>query len=123
VTKRESLYHKHPDYRVELEANDEPFRIEFNGEVVAESSETLTVLETNLGPVTYVPMRDLRSELLEKSTQKTFCPFKGEASYWSVRVGDQVLKDSIWGYEDPFEEVAGLRDYVAFYGDRFSNSN
>ena len=119
MAKRESLYAKHPDYRVDLEASDTPFKIEWEGVVIAESRSTLTVRETNLGPVTYCPMSDLDAGLLTKSSLTTFCPFKGEASYWSVKVGDQVLEDSIWGYEEPFDEVSGLKGYVAFYLDRF----
>ncbi len=121
MTKRESLYAKYPDYRVDLEASDTPFKLEWGGVVVAESHETLTVRETNLEPVTYCPMRGLDQDLLEQSALTTFCPFKGEASYWSVRVGDQVLEDAIWEYQDPFDEVSGLKGYVAFYLDRFQS--
>jgi uncharacterized protein (DUF427 family) len=61
----------------------------------------------------------VRLDRLESTDHETFCPFKGEASYWSVKSGDAALENSVWSYEDPFPEVAGLKDYVAFYADRF----
>jgi uncharacterized protein (DUF427 family) len=55
---------------------------------------------------------------LDRTDHETFCPFKGEASYWTIRVGDRSAENAVWGYEDPFEEVAGLAGHVAFYADR-----
>jgi uncharacterized protein (DUF427 family) len=60
----------------------------------------------------------VRFELLEPTDHQTFCPFKGEASYWTLRVGDRVEENAVWSYEDAFDEVEGLEGYVAFYPDR-----
>jgi uncharacterized protein (DUF427 family) len=76
------------------------------------------VLETKHDPVVYFPREDVRFELLEATGHSSFCPFKGEASYWSARVNDRVEDNVVWGYEEPFEEVAALKDYVSFYPDR-----
>ena len=119
MTERESLYHKFPDYRVDLEPSDRRVRVSAAGEVVADSTRTLIVRETKHDPVFYFPRDDVRFELLERTQHGSFCPFKGEASYWSVRIGGETLRDAVWSYEDPFEQVAGLKDYVAFYPDRF----
>lgn len=119
MPKKESLYHKHPDYRVDLERSDAHVCLRLDDEVIADSTNTLLVRETRLDPVVYFPKADVRFDRLEKTAHETFCPFKGNASYWTVRVADRVEENAVWGYEDPFEEVAGLKDYVSFYQDRF----
>lgn len=118
MPKRESLYHEYPDYRVDLEPNAERVCVRFNGEIVADSTKTLVVRETKHDPVVYVPRADVRFDLLEATDHATFCPFKGEASYWTLRVGDRTEENVVWGYADPFEQVSALVDYVAFYPDR-----
>ena len=118
MPRRESLYHKFPDYRVDLEPSSAQVRVVFGGETIADSDRTLTVRETRHDPVTYFPREDVRFEHLERTDHDSFCPFKGEASYWTLHVGDQVEENAVWTYEDPFDEVAGLKDYVSFYPDR-----
>ena len=118
MPKRESLYHRFPDYRVDLEPSSRRVRVSLDGQVVAESERTLTVRETKHDPVVYFPRDDVRFELLTRTDHETFCPFKGVASYWTLRVGDRVEENAVWGYDDPFDEVAGLESYVSFYPDR-----
>ncbi len=118
MARRESRYHKFPDYRVDLDPSTTRVRVTFGGEVVADSDRTLVVRETKHAPVVYFPREDVRFDLLEPTSHTTFCPFKGEASYWTLRVGDRVEENVIWSYADPFDEVAGLKDYVSFYADR-----
>ena len=74
--------------------------------------------ETRHEPVVYFPRQDVRFGLMEPTSHHTFCPFKGEASYWTLRVGERAEENAAWSYEDPFDEVAGLSGYVAFYADR-----
>ncbi len=118
MPKRESLYHRFPDYRVDLEPSSRRVRVSLDGQVVAESERTLTVRETKHDPVVYFPRDDVRFDLLARTDHETFCPFKGVASYWTLRVGDRVEENAVWGYDDPFDEVAGLESYVSFYPDR-----
>jgi uncharacterized protein (DUF427 family) len=118
MPKRESLYHEYPDYRVDLEPGVQRVRVSWNGKLLADSERTLLVRETKHDPVTYFPREDVRMDLLERTDQQTFCPFKGEASYWSLRDGDRVEENAVWTYEDPFPQVAGLEGYIAFYPDR-----
>jgi len=113
-----SLFHEHPDYRIDLEPNAERIRVRFAGEVVADSERTLTVHETKHDPVVYFPQQDLVACFFERTAHSSFCPFKGEASYWTIRVGEHVSENAVWAYADPFEEVAGLAEHVAFYPDR-----
>lgn len=118
MAERESLYHRHPGYRVDLEPCPERIRVRFHGETIADSTRTLTVRETKHEPVVYFPREDVRMDLLQRTDHGTFCPFKGEASYWTLRVGDHAEENVVWSYEHPFEEVAGLKDYLSFYPDR-----
>jgi uncharacterized protein (DUF427 family) len=119
MSRRKSLYHQYPDYRVDLAPSSERIRVRWRGKLLADSTRTLDVLETNLGPVVYFPREDVDFSVLERTGHETFCPFKGEASYWSLDDGGEGRdENAVWSYEDPFDEVAGLKDYVAFYADR-----
>jgi uncharacterized protein (DUF427 family)/putative intracellular protease/amidase len=90
----------------------------WQGEVVAESRNALLLRESTLPPVVYLPMEDVRMDLLHRTEHRTRCPFKGEASYWSIRVGDRSSDDIAWAYEDPLPGRADLRGRIAFYADR-----
>ncbi len=114
----ESLYHKYPDYRVDLEPSERRVTVRFNGETLVDTERALVVRETNHDAVLYFPREDVRMELLERSDHETFCPFKGEASYWSLAAAGRREQNAAWSYEDPFDQVAGIKDYLAFYADR-----
>ncbi|WP_232778598.1 DUF427 domain-containing protein [Carbonactinospora thermoautotrophica] len=93
-------------------------RAVFAGETVADSRRVKLLHETGLTPVYYFPIEDVRTDLLVPSQLRTRCPVKGEASYWSVVVGDRTAPDAVWAYEQPLESAAWLAGYVAFYWDR-----
>lgn len=93
-------------------------RVEFNGEVVAESDRALRVLETGNPPTIYIPPEDVREDLLRPAEGKTVCEFKGTASYQHVAAGDRVAESAAWRYRRPNERYAELRDHVAFYAGR-----
>jgi uncharacterized protein (DUF427 family) len=114
----ESLYHKYPDYRVDLAASERRVTVRFNGEALVDTENALVVRETNHDAVLYFPREDVRMELLERTDHETFCPFKGEASYWSLAAGGRREQNAAWSYEDPFDQVAGIKDHLAFYTDR-----
>ena len=90
----------------------------WGGEVIAESHGALVLRETGLPPVTYFPIDDVRMDLLHRTGHHTTCPFKGEASYWTIEVGDRRSEDSAWAYEDPLPARADLKGRLAFYADR-----
>ncbi len=104
-------------YRVVLEPSPKQIRVVFNGETLARSERALLVCETGHEPVYYFPRNDVRMDLLEKTNHRTRCPFKGEASYWTLRAGERSSANAAWSYEAPIEEVAGLAGYIAFYRD------
>jgi uncharacterized protein (DUF427 family) len=111
-------YAKHPEHQIEVEANPGRVRVEFAGETIADSTRALRVTESHHEPLLYFPREDVEMLLLEKTAHNTFCPFKGSASYWSIRVGDRVAENAIWSYEEPYDEVVVLRECMAFYVDR-----
>ena len=119
MSRRESLYHKYPDYRVDLTPSKVRVRVRWRGKQLADSTRALDVLESKHDPVVYFPREDVDFSLLERTEHESFCPFKGEASYWSLSDGAGAREENaVWSYEDPFDEVAGLKDYVSFYADR-----
>lgn len=98
-----------------FEASPRRVRVEFGGETVADSAHARLLHETGHLPVYYFPKEDVRGEFLEKTDHSTHCPFKGDASYWSVRVDDRVADNAVWGYEEPMEDAPPLAGFVAFY--------
>jgi uncharacterized protein (DUF427 family) len=103
------------EHRVHVEPTPRRVRVTFNGETVADSKRAVLLRETGHLPVYYFPPEDVRGDLLEPTDQHTHCPFKGEASYWSVRVGDRVAENAMWGYLDPLPGREDIRGYRAFY--------
>ncbi len=104
----------HEGYRLSLEPDPRRIRAEFQGETVTDSSTALVMHETRLAPVFYFPREDVRMDLLVKSDHHTHCPFKGNASYWTIRVGEISAKDAAWSYETPYDETSGVKEYIAF---------
>ena len=90
-------------------------RVAFNGEIIADSKRAKLMHETSLLPIYYFPQVDVRNELLEESAHTTHCPFKGDTSYWSVRVGERVAENAVWSYPEPLEDAPPLAGYLAFY--------
>jgi uncharacterized protein (DUF427 family) len=90
-------------------------RVVFNGETIADSKRVKLMHETGLLPVYYFPQEDVRMDLLEETDHMTHCPFKGNASYWSVRVGVRVAENAVWSYPEPLEDAPPLAGYAAFY--------
>ncbi|MFQ5764410.1 MAG: DUF427 domain-containing protein [Rhodospirillales bacterium] len=107
-------YRERPDHRVTVEDHPGRHRVLFNGEVVADSERTLLITETGHGRVHYFPRADVRMDLMRQSRRHTRCPFKGEASYWHLEAGGEMAADAVWAYPDPYDEVAAIRDFVAF---------
>ena len=88
------------------------------GEVVFDSTRDALLHESNMLPRLYVPLEDVRADLLERTDHATHCPFKGDATYWWVRVGDRVAENAVWTYEEPIAEAAWLHGLVGVYLER-----
>ena len=115
---RESGFKTNPDYQVLLEPSPRRVRVKCNGEWIADSAAAQLLFETRHLPVYYFPRADVRMDLLTPTEHHTFCPYKGKASYWTIKIGNRVAENAVWGYPDPYDEVPQLRDLVAFYWDR-----
>lgn len=90
-----------------------------NGETVLDTERAVLLHETGLMPQWYVPRDDVRTDLLTPTATTTHCPFKGDASYWTLTVGDRIETDAVWSYADPLPAVPELAGLMAFYFDRF----
>ena len=98
-----------------VERTTKRLRVEFAGELVADTQGGMRVLETSYPPVYYIPQADIRADLLSQGSRHTFCEFKGLASYWTLRVGDMVSVDAAWSYERPSPGYEAIRGHLAFY--------
>jgi uncharacterized protein (DUF427 family) len=98
-----------------IEQSSSHVRVQLGGETVADSRRALRVLETSQPPAFYVPVRDVRTELLRPNPRRTFCEWKGEASYVDVVVRKRTIEAAGWLYEDPTEPFEAIRDHYAFY--------
>ncbi len=115
---RESGFKTNPDYKILFEPSPRRVRVKFNGEIIADSTNAHLLFETRHLPVYYLPRSDVRMDRMTPTDHHTFCPYKGTASYWTIAVGDKVAENAVWGYPEPFEEVAAIKDFVAFYWNR-----
>jgi uncharacterized protein (DUF427 family) len=113
---------KKPEHRVDIHPDSKRLRVTFAGAVIADSAETLRIEETGHGPVHYFPATDVRLDLMKKTEHSTHCPFKGDASYWTLEVGSggqaRRAENAVWGYCTPYDEMTPLAGYYAFYDSR-----
>ena len=106
------------DHPIVIERSASRVRVTVAGRIIADSSAALTLRESDYPPVHYVPRSDVDLSLLERTDQQTYCPFKGDAAYYSVTDGGERTANAVWTYEAPFDAVAKIKDYLAFYSDR-----
>jgi uncharacterized protein (DUF427 family) len=93
--------------------------VRVNGEIVADTDAALTLQEATLPAVQYIPLADVNMDMMRCTDTATYCPFKGDASYYSVVTsGGDTVEDAIWTYEQPYSAVASIAGHVAFYPDR-----
>jgi len=93
-------------------------RVTFNGEVIADTRDALLLEENGYPPVAYVPREDVKMERLIRTSHTTYCPHKGQATYYSISNGGQAARNAVWSYETPIEAVGAIRELLAFYPDR-----
>ena len=104
-------------HRVWTEPNGRRVRGFFNHQAVVDSTNVLFLFETNHLPVYYFPRSDVRFEYLEPTEHHTHCPYKGDASYFSIVVGDRRSENAVWAYPEPIAEAPDIANYIAFYWD------
>jgi uncharacterized protein (DUF427 family) len=97
---------------------DSRVEVRVGGTTVAASDRALVLHETGLRPRYYLPREDVRTDLLKPTEKATACPFKGQASYWSLELGDETWVDLVWSYETPIPERADITGLLCFYDER-----
>jgi len=107
-----------PDHPITIEANSSRVVVTVAGKVIADTGEALTLREAAYPAVQYIPRRDVDMAALTRSEHTTYCPYKGDASYYSIPAGGDRSLNAVWTYETPFAAMAQIKDYVAFYPDR-----
>jgi len=107
-----------PDHPITIEANPARVVVTLGGRAIADTTGALTLREAAYPAVQYIPRRDVDMAALARSAHTTYCPYKGEASYFSILAGGERSVNAVWTYETPFDAMAQIKDYVAFYPDR-----
>jgi uncharacterized protein (DUF427 family) len=106
-----------PDHPITVTPNPKRVVVTLGGKVIADTVSALTLREARYPPVQYIPRTDVDMAALERSETHSYCPYKGEAAYFSISAG-RFSKDAIWTYESPHAAVGMIRDHLAFYPDR-----
>jgi uncharacterized protein (DUF427 family) len=107
-----------PDHPITVERNPKRIVVTFGGKVIADTTEALTLREAKYPPVQYIPRKDVDMDALTRSETTSYCPYKGDASYFGISAGGARSVDAIWTYETPYDAVAEIKDHLAFYPDR-----
>jgi len=109
-----------PDHPITIEPHPGRVLVRAGGRVIADTEAALELHEASYPVVLYVPLDDVDGTALQRTETRTHCPYKGDASYFTVRTGEAELEDAVWSYPQPYEAVAEIRDHLAFYPDRVS---
>jgi uncharacterized protein (DUF427 family) len=104
-----------PDHPITLEPSRRRVRAAFERHVIADTDDALILREADYPPVYYLPMDDVEMSFLSKTEHHTTCPYKGEASYWSIYMEGRIEENAAWSYEDPYPAVGAVKGRIAFY--------
>ncbi|WP_394779315.1 DUF427 domain-containing protein [Undibacterium sp.] len=107
-----------PDHPITITPNPARITVTLGGRVVADTRAALSLQEAAYPAVQYIPRKDVDMSLLERAEHATYCPYKGDCSYYSIPSGGDRSVNAVWTYEAPYDAVAVIKDYVAFYPDR-----
>ena len=107
-----------PDHPITISPAEGKVRITVAGKIIAESKQALRLKERRYPPVYYLPRSDADMSLLVRTTHYTYCPYKGDCTYYSIPIGGTKSEYAVWTYENPYEAVADIKDHLAFYPTR-----
>lgn len=107
-----------PNHPITIEPLGRRVAVVVAGQTVAESDNALVLREAAYPPAIYIPRQDARMDLLQRSDHSTYCPYKGDASYFSIPAGGPRSANAVWTYEAPYAAVSAIKDHLAFYPDR-----
>jgi uncharacterized protein (DUF427 family) len=108
-------YRKRPDYRILTAPAGVRVKVTLGGEALADTRDAIRMDEGDYPAVYYIPRKDVKMDRLVRSSHHTYCPFKGQASYFSLVSGPE---NAVWSYEEPYDEVAVIKERLAFYPDK-----
>lgn len=114
-------YRDKPLHSVRYEPSPKRLRATFAGHEVFDTTRALILFESKHVPAYYVPREDVAIDLLTATDHVTWCPFKGEANYWTIEAGGQAAENAVWAYQQPYDEVPDLAGYMAFYWNRLDH--
>ena len=104
-----------PDHPITVSANPSRIQVLYNGHVIADTRRALTLKEATYKPAIYFPREDVEMAFLSRSEHSTYCPYKGQASYYSIRMDGRLAENAVWTYEAPYPAMETIRDLLAFY--------
>jgi uncharacterized protein (DUF427 family) len=107
-----------PDHPIDIAPTQSRVVVKAGGRVIADTRDALTLREAAYPAVQYIPRKDIDMSVFESTTHQTYCPYKGEASYYSVAAAGEQGANAAWSYETPYEAVAEIEEHLAFYPDR-----
>ena len=107
-----------PDHPITIAPHAGVVRVSVGGRVIAETTQALCMREAAYPPVYYIPRDDARMDALTPTDHSSHCPYKGDASYFSIAGGDDGTVNAVWSYQQPFAAVAAIKDHLAFYPDK-----
>lgn len=107
-----------PDHPITITPNPNRVRVTVDGTAIADTTRAVTLKEASYPPVHYIPREDANMALLAATDRTTHCPYKGDASYFSIALDGKTLANAIWSYQQPFPAMAGIEGYLAFYPDK-----
>ena len=107
-----------PDHPITVEPNASRVVVTVGGKVIADSRDALVLREASYPPVQYIPRKDVDMSLLERTDHQTYCPYKGDCSYFSIVPSGERGVNAVWTYETPYDAVPEIKDHVAFYPNR-----
>jgi uncharacterized protein (DUF427 family) len=116
--KEKQLKNPGPDHPISIQRNPARVVVSVAGRVIADTRGALTLREADYPVVQYIPREDVNFSQLERTDHATYCPYKGECSYYSIPAGGEKSVNAVWTYEDPYPAVAQIKGYVAFYPDK-----
>ena len=107
-----------PEHPITIDPNPQRVVVWVAGRIVADTRRALMLREAAYRPVQYIPREDVAMTLLERTNYATYCPYKGDCGYFSIPLGGERSINAAWSYEDPYDAVHAIKDYLAFYPDR-----
>ncbi|HEY4143195.1 MAG TPA: DUF427 domain-containing protein [Pseudolabrys sp.] len=107
-----------PDHPITITPHAKRVRVTFGGQIIADTTHALRLQEASYPAVLYIPRADAAMNLLKKTDDSTHCPYKGDASYFSISAGGKTAENAVWSYQRPFPAMAEIKEYLAFYPNR-----